>query len=232
MASQHAGFSAELSTALLDRRGRACLKAQMCPQEDNQISLFSVFNVAVWQVLVMLCHTDLCGLVSVVCISLTERSLCLYTHQELNLTCCTGLFKIYFPGVRMATLSDTEIIPSIKSPCGEVCQSYVIVKKTPQVLLQLMSKPLITALYVTNSDKLFLWQTLLRKVSQLFKQLPGIQPISYPLQNEMAPTLIFSETDVMGRSNAQATSYCKYSYFMAVIKSHCPNTWNSGCVCI
>lgn len=31
------------------------------PQEDNQNSLFSVFNVAVWQVLVMLCHTDLSG---------------------------------------------------------------------------------------------------------------------------------------------------------------------------
>lgn len=95
------------------------------PQEGNQNSLFSVFHVAVWQVLVMLCHTDLSGLVSVVCTSPTERSLCLYTHRELNLTCCTGLFKIYFPEVRMTTLSGTEIIPSIKCPCGEVCHSYV-----------------------------------------------------------------------------------------------------------
>lgn len=80
------------------------------PQEEKQNSLFSVFNVAVWQVLVMLCHTELSGLVSGVCVSLTEQSLGLYTHQELNLTCCTGL-KISFSEVRMATVSDTEIIP-------------------------------------------------------------------------------------------------------------------------
>lgn len=84
-----------------------------------------------------------------------------------------------------------------------------------QVSLQLMSKPLVTALYVTNSDKLFLWSTQFwTEVSQFFKQLPGIQPISYPLRNEMAPTLIFSEVTVMGRSNAQATECCNYTVIL------------------
>lgn len=143
------------STALLHRRGRACLKAQIGQRKTTKIPCFQFFYVAVWQVLVLLCHTDLPGLVSVVCTSLAEWSLCLYTHQELNLTCCSGLCKIDFSEVRMAALSDTEIIPS--HPCGRVCHSHVTVKQNPQVSLQLLSKSLITALYVTNSDKLFLW---------------------------------------------------------------------------
>lgn len=75
--------------------------------------------------------------------------------------------------------------------------------KKIQVSLQLMSKPLFTALHVTNSDKLFYGELSFEEGEAALQAapdstLPGLQLISYPLQNETTLKLIFSEINVRG----------------------------------
>lgn len=130
-----------------DRRGRAWLKAQMCHRKTSKIPCFQFLTSGRF----LSCSVTLSCLVWCQWF-VAEQSLCLYTHQELNLTCCTGLFMIYFSQVRMATLSDTEIIPSIKCPWGEVCPFYVTVKHNPPGFTSVDVK----ASHNSSSDKLFL----------------------------------------------------------------------------